>query len=116
MSTRIETIAALLMIGAALAATPALAGNSMPGNRGPAEAPVNRDAPLALPGLVAAGATPHLDRALLDRGLFDADPAEALLGLATLTLGTDGDVSETPASDALRGIFEDAVRGGRSSI
>ncbi len=112
MTTRILTIAALLMVGAALGITPVLAADGvMPGNRGPAEKPINRDAPFTLPGAIAARATPKVDSESLSRGLFDQDPAAALAGLATVTLSHDGSVAETDASEALRGIFETEIKG-----
>lgn len=110
MNTRIQTIAALLMIGAALAATPVLA-QSVPGNKGSADQAQNRDAPLVLPGKINAMPTPKIDAASLSRGIFDADQTAALASLGTVTFSADGSVTEAPASDALRGIFETAVQG-----
>ena len=54
MNSRLHTILALLIAGAALAATPVLAANAVSGNRGPAEKPVSRDAPVTLPGAITA--------------------------------------------------------------
>ena len=113
MTSRILTIAALLMVGAALGAAPALAATSVAGNRGPAEKPANRDAPVTLPGAVAPRPMPKVDTASLSRGLFDQDPAAAIAGLSTVTLNRDGSVAETEASDALRGIFEAEIKGHR---
>lgn len=116
MTSRTHLIAALLTVLGALTGTTALAADTgaVPGNRGPAEKAQNRDAPLTLPGKVAARATPRVDRAALRRGIFDDDLVNGLADLGTVTLGSNGDVVETPASDALRGIFENAVRGHRS--
>jgi hypothetical protein len=111
MTSRIRTIAALLIAGAALAATPALAADSVAGNRGPAEKPANRDAPISLPGAIVAKALPKVDAATLSRDIFGTDPAAGLASLGTVSLSRDGSVSETPASDALRGIFEEMVKG-----
>ena len=112
MTTRLQTIAALLMIGAALGATPSFAaGASVPGNQGPSDKPTNRDAPLSLPGPVVARATPKLDPATLSRGVFGEDSTAALDSLGTVTLSRDGTIAETPASDTLRGIFESSVQG-----
>ena len=114
MTPKIQSIAALLMIGAALAASPALAAGSVPGNRGPVQKPQNRDAPLTLPGKVTPRPTPKVDTATLSRGLFDADEAAALANLGTVTFSTDGSVVETPASDALRAVFETATQGRKT--
>jgi hypothetical protein len=114
MTTRIHSIVALLMIGAALAATPALAAGSVPGNKGPANKAQNRDAPLTLPGKVSPRPTPQVDAASLSRGIFDADQEAALASLGTVTFSADGSVAETPASDALRGMFESFVQGRKS--
>jgi hypothetical protein len=48
----------------------------------------------------------------VSRGIFDEDQA-ALASLGTVTLSASGDLVEAPASDALRGIFENAARGHR---
>ena len=110
MTSRITTIASLLMIGAALATTPVLAAALTAGNKGEPELVVNRDAPISLPGPITPRPTPQVDAAT-SRGLFDLDPAAALESLGTVTLSHDGSVEEAPASDALRGIFETAVKG-----
>ena len=114
MTTRIQSIAVLLMIGAALAASPALAAGAVPGNRGPAEKAQNRDAPLTLPGKISPRPTPRVDAASLSRGIFDEDQVAALASLGTVTFSADGSVVETPASEALRGIFESAVQGHKT--
>jgi hypothetical protein len=111
--TRILTIAALLMVGAALAASPVLAADAVPGNKGPADRGFNRDAPLSLPGAVTPLPTPKVDPGATSRGIFDQDEAAGLDGLATLTLNSDGSVTETPASADLRDAFSEAVRGHR---
>ena len=107
-------LATLLMIGAALAATPALAQAVTSGNRGPADVATNRDAPLTLPGTLTPMPTPKVD-ASAARDIFDLDPAQALDSLGTVTLDRGGDVSEAPASDALRAIFEAAVKGNQGN-
>ena len=114
MTTRIQSIAVLLMIGAALAASPALAAGAVPGNRGAAEKAQNRDAPLTLPGKISPRPTPRVDAASLSRGIFDEDQVAALASLGTVTFSADGSVVETPASEALRGIFEIAVQGHKT--
>jgi len=96
MTSRLYLIAALLTVAAATTGSAAVAADSVAGNRGPADRAQNRDAPLTLPGKVTARATPKVDT-----------------NLGTVTLGADGNVTETPASDALRSIFESAVQGRR---
>jgi hypothetical protein len=114
MTTPIHSIAVLLMIGAALAATPVLAAGTVEGNRGPTEKPQNRDAPFTLPGNLTPRPTPKVDAASLSRGIFDEDQTAALASLGTVTFSTDGSVVETPASVALRGIFESAIQGRKT--
>jgi hypothetical protein len=75
---------------------------------------VNRAAPIALPGAVAPKATPMVSGEF-SRGLFDLDAAAALAALATMTLSSNGDVEETPASDAVRAAFESEVRGSQGN-
>ena len=114
MTIRIHTILALLIAGSALVAVPALAADAVSGNRGPSDKPQNRDAPFTLPGRVAPRPTPKVDVATLSRGIFDDDQAGALANLGTVTFSADGSVTETPPSDALRGIFESTVKGHQS--
>lgn len=114
MTSRLYLIAALLTVAAATTGSAAVAADSVAGNRVPADRAQNRDAPLTLPGKVTARATPKVDAATLSRGIFDDDEGTALANLGTVTLGADGNVTETPASDALRGIFESAVQGRRT--
>lgn len=114
MTTPTFKLATILMIGAALAATPVLAGASTAGNHGPAELPINRDAPFSLPGAVTPMPTPKVDVGAISRGLFDQDPAAALAGLGTVTLSRDGSVAESEASDALRSIFETEMQGHKA--
>ena len=112
--SRLHTILALLVTSATLAAAPALAADmSSPGAHGSADA--SRAAPevLVLPGKVTPRALPVVDTSL-SRGLFDANPTDALQSLSTVTLDRDGTTSETPASDTLRGIFEEKSKGHHS--
>lgn len=115
MMSRLSLIAALVIASAALNAAPAVAADSIPGNRGLAEKPQNRDAPLVLPGTPTPQPTPQVDAASLSSGLFDMDQADALAGLATVTLSSDGSLTETPASSALRGLFENEVQGHKAT-
>jgi hypothetical protein len=114
MTSHIRSIAVLLMVGAALAASPVLAADSVDGNRGPADRGLNRDAPMSLPGPVSAQPTPKVDAGALSRSIFGQDEATALDGLATLSVSADGTTSETPASGDLRDIFEAEVQGRKA--
>ena len=115
MTTRIHSILALVTIGAALVAAPALAAGSVEGAKAGGDVTINRDAPLTLPGPIVAKATPHVDTSSLSRGLFGDDPAAALDSLGTTTMARDGSISETPASDVMRGIFESTVESKKKS-
>ena len=114
MTTRIRSIAVLLMIGAALAATPVLAADSVDGNRGPADKGINRGAPVVLPARMKPLPTPKVEPGSLSRGIFGADPAAALDSLATLTITPGGTVEETPASGDLRDVFNEEVKAKKS--
>jgi len=114
MTTRILKLATLLMVGAALAATPVLAQAVTSGNKGPADLPVNRGAPLTLPGTLTPMPTPKVD-ASTTRDIFSLDPAQALDSLGTVSIDRGGEVSETPASDALRAIFDAAIKGNQGN-
>jgi hypothetical protein len=107
-------IVSLLVVSAVLAASPALAQALTAGNRGPADVPANRDAPLTLPANVEPMPTPKVDAATT-RDIFAMDPAQALDSLGTVTLSNGGDVTETPASDALRSAFETAMKGNKAN-
>jgi hypothetical protein len=110
MTIRTAKLATILLVGAALAATPVLAQAVTAGNRGPADVPASRDAPLILPGTLTPMPTPKVD-ASLTRDIFAMDPAQALDSLGTVSLDRFGDVTETEASDALRAAFENETRG-----
>lgn len=103
-------LATILMVGATLAATPVLAQAVTGGNRGPAEIPANRAAPLDLPGNVNPAPTPKVDSATA-RDIFGLDPALLLESFGTVSLDASGDVTEVPASDAQRAIVENLTRG-----
>jgi hypothetical protein len=105
-------IVSLLVVGAVLAASPALAQAVTAGNQGPADIPTNRDAPLNLPASVEPMPTPKVDDATT-RDLFAMDPAQALESLGTVTFSNGGDVTETPASEALRAAFESEMKGSK---
>ncbi|HZY68413.1 MAG TPA: hypothetical protein VFE52_07485 [Devosia sp.] len=110
MTTRSVKLATILMIGAALAASPVLAQSVTAGNTGPAEIPANRDAPLSIPGELTPMPTPKVD-ASTTRDIFAMDPAEALASLGTVSLDRSGEVTETEASEALRAAFEAQTQG-----
>jgi hypothetical protein len=110
MTIRTAKLATILMVGAALAASPVLAQALTAGNQGPADIPQNRDAPLTLPGQLNPMPTPKVDPSLT-RDIFAMDPAQALDSLGTVSLTRDGEVTETEASEALRAAFETAVKG-----
>ena len=110
MTNRTFTLATILMVGAALAATPVLAQAVTAGNQGPAEVPANRDAPFSLPGNASPMPTTKVDAATV-RDIFGMDPAQALDSLGTVSFSKDGDVTETEASDALRAAFETETKG-----
>ncbi len=110
MTIRTVKLATILMIGAALAASPVLAQALTAGNQGPADVPQNRDAPFSLPGTLTPMPTPKVDAATT-RDIFAMDPAQALASLGTVSLDRSGDVTETEASDALRAAFENEVKG-----
>jgi hypothetical protein len=98
-------LATLLMIGATLAATPALAQALTAGNKGPSELPPTRSAPLNLPATTPTP-MPKVDTSILGRDIFGLDPALLLESLGTVTLDRSGDITETEASDAQRAIVE----------
>jgi len=107
-------IAILLMIGATLAATPALAQAFTAGNTGPANIPATRDAPINLPSTTPAP-MPKVDADLLGRDIFGLDRDAVLASLATVSLDRSGDVSEVEASDAQRAIVELKMAGSQGS-
>src|SRR5690606_23143784 len=78
-------LATLLMIGATLAATPALAQALTAGNKGPSELPPTRSAPLNLPATTPTP-MPKVDTSILGRDIFGLDPALLLESLGTVTL------------------------------
>jgi hypothetical protein len=114
MTARLNRIAALVAVAAALAACPVLAAEAVPGNRGPADKPQNRAAPLTLPGRATPGPTPKLDPSRLGRDVYGGSVEAGIERLTTVTRSADGTVTESDPSDALRAIIESAVRGHRT--
>ena len=109
MTIRTAKLATLLMVGAALAASPALAQALTSGNKGPSEIPTPRAAPLSLPGELKA-ITPMVDSSA-SRNILGLDESSALASLGTVSLDRSGDVTETEASEALRAAFEAQMKG-----
>lgn len=103
-------LATILMLGATLAATPVLAQAVTSGNRGPAEIPANRAAPLDLPSNVSPAPMPKVDSSTT-RDIFGLDPALLVESFGTVSLDISGEVTELPASDAQRAIVENLTRG-----
>jgi hypothetical protein len=111
MTNRTLKLATLLMIGAAMAASPVLAQNAaVAGNTGASELPVNRAAPVSLPEITPSP-MPTVSGDITSRDIFGTDPEAGLANLGTVSLDRSGDVSETPASEALRAIFEATIQG-----
>jgi hypothetical protein len=110
MTIRTAKLATILMVGAALAASPVLALALTAGNQGPSDIPQNRDAPLTLPGQLNPMPTPKVDASTV-RDIFGMDPAQALDSLGTVSISKDGEVTETEASDAVRAAFETETKG-----
>ncbi len=92
-----------LLVGAALAATPAFAQTA--GNAGPAEIPATRDAPFSLPGEATPTPPLKIDSSTLSRGPLALDPAAAAESMGTETLNNDGSTESKPASEAIRAFF-----------
>ena len=111
MTTRSLTLATLLMLAMGVATTPVLA-QSVGGNRGPAELPPTRSAPISLPANAKPAPTPRVD-GTATRDIFGLDPALALESLATVSLDRGGDIFEIPTSEGMRSAFEAAVRGSQ---
>jgi V8-like Glu-specific endopeptidase len=98
------------MLGVAFAATPVLAADSVAGNKVSAPT-VNRDAPASIPAGAKPLPVPQVDPSSLSRGPLGLDPTSAADSMGTLTHSSDGSDTETPASQALRDILSEAVKG-----
>ncbi|MBL8597568.1 MULTISPECIES: serine protease [unclassified Devosia] len=99
-----RTLTTAILLGVALAATPAFAQTA--GNAGPAEIPATRDAPFQLPGDAKATPPLQIDSSTLSRGPAALDPAAAIESMGTETLNRDGSTESKPASEGLRAIIE----------
>jgi hypothetical protein len=109
MPSRAQTITALILAGAAVAAAPAVAASMLTGFRGPDEALADRGLPIALPAMTPMP-TPQISPDV-SRAMFDLDPEKALAALATITRSRDGTVTETPASAGVRAALEEMLKG-----
>lgn len=116
MHTRPHTSLIALTLAAALLAAPAVAADSVAGQKGAGTSDATRAAPVTLPGKLTVKPAPQLDSTALSRGPFGLDAAAAAASMATVTLARDGSVSEQPASEGLRAIIEQAVKGSNSAM
>lgn len=110
---QLRTMTTAILFGAALAATPVMAQTA--GNAGPAEIPAQRDAPFSLPGDATATPPLQIDSSTLSRGPAALDPAAALDSMGTETLSRDGTVESKPASEGLRAILEQEMKGSETA-
>ena len=102
-----------ILLGTAFAAGPAFAQTA--GNPGPAEIPATRDAPFSLPGEASPTPPLQVDSSTLSRGPLALDPAAALDSMGTETLNNDGTTESKPASEGLRAILEQEMKGSESA-
>ena len=102
-----------ILLSAALVATPAFAQTA--GNQGPAEIPATRDAPFQLPGDAQPMPPLQIDSSTLSRGLAALDPAAALESMGTETLNRDGSTESKPASEGMRAILEQEMKGSEAA-
>jgi len=116
MPNRISTSLAGLLVVTTLVATPASATNSVAGSKGQGAADgVNRAAPFTPPGKAVPMPVPQVDPSSLSRGPLALDLAAATESMGTITLSSDGSVSEQPASEGLRGILDTEIKGSKPS-
>ena len=116
MLIRTPLTVSMLLLGAACIATPVLAAGAVPGSKPTGTVNVNRDAPLTLPGKVAPKPSPKIDPSSLSRGPLALDPAAAADSMGTVSLSRDGAVSEQPASEGLRAILEQEIKGSNPTM
>lgn len=109
----LRTLTTAILLSSALIAAPAFAQTA--GSPGPGEIPATRDAPFSLPGEATPMPPLQVDGSTLSRGPLDLDPAAALESLGTETLSRDGSVESKPASEGLRAILEQEVKGTESA-
>ncbi len=108
-----RTMTTAILLGAALVATPVLAQTA--GSKGPAEVPATRDAPFSLPGEASPMPPLKIDASTLSRGPVALDPAAAIDSMGTETLSRDGTVESKPASEGLRAILEQEMKGSQTA-
>ena len=113
--SRLTTLSAL-MLGVALIATPVLAAGSTAGSKGSGEAMTTRDAPLTPPAGLAPKPVPQVDTSSLSRGPIGMDAAAAAESMGTVTLSRDGTVGETPASEGMRAILAEEMKGSNPTM
>ena len=117
MQLRSMTSISALMLGVALLATPVFAADSsVAGSKASGDATVSRDAPLTLPGKATPKDSLKVDPSTLSRGIGGLDADAAVASMGTVTLSHDGTVAETPASEGLRAIVEQEVKGNTVSM
>ena len=100
----------VVLLSTALAAGSAFAQTA--GNTGPAEIPATRDAPFSLPGEATPMPPLQVDGSTLSRSL---DPAGAVESMGTETLNRDGSTESKPASEGLRAIIEQEMKGSEAA-
>ena len=108
-----RTMTTAILLGAALVASPAFAQTA--GNQGPAEIPATRDAPFQLPGDAKPMPPLSIDSSTLSRGPAALDPAAALDSMGTETLNRDGSTESKEASEGLRAILEQEMKGSETA-
>jgi V8-like Glu-specific endopeptidase len=100
----------VVLLTTALAAGSAFAQTA--GNTGPAEIPATRDAPFSLPGEASPMPPLQVDSSALSRSL---DPAGAVESMGTETLNRDGSTESKEASEGLRAIIEQEMKGSEAA-
>lgn len=96
----------------ALLASPAFAQTA--GNPGPDVVDAARGAPATLPADVSPMPPLKVDPDTVSRGPLALDPDAAASSMGTQTLNRDGSTESKPASDALRAILEQEIKGSQT--
>ena len=110
---QIRTLTTAILLIAAIVATPVLAQTA--GSKGPAEIPATRDAPFSLPGEATPTPPLKIDTSTLSRGPAALDPAAAVESMGTETLNKDGTTESKAASEGLRAILEQEMKGSEQA-
>jgi V8-like Glu-specific endopeptidase len=108
-----RTLTTVVLLSTALAAGSAFAQTA--GNTGPAEVPAMRDAPFSLPGEATPMPPLQIDSSTLSRGPAALDPAAALDSMGTVTLNRDGTTESKEASEGVRAILEQEMKGSEAA-